>query len=107
MALGARLKEFRIKKNQSLQQVADAVQASKAHIWDLETGRANNPSMDLLNKLASHFGTSVSTLVGEDPSASSEDPALVAMFRDLKSLTAEDRDRIHRIMKSLKEPPDK
>ena len=36
MSLGARLRELRIKKNRSLQNVADAVKASKAHIWEIE-----------------------------------------------------------------------
>ena len=39
MALAARIKELRIKTRKSLQEVADEVGASKAHIWDLETAR--------------------------------------------------------------------
>jgi len=67
MSLGARLKDLRIKKNQSLQDVADAIGASKAHIWDIERGSSKNPSMDLLDRLANHFGVSVTFLVGEQP----------------------------------------
>jgi len=33
-------------------EVADAVRASKAHIWEIEQGRSKNPSMDLLSGLA-------------------------------------------------------
>jgi len=36
MGLGARIAELRLKKGFSLQEVADAVGVSKAHIWDLE-----------------------------------------------------------------------
>ena len=53
MALGARLKRLRLKKGESLQQTADAAGVSKAHIWDLETGKSANPSMELLTSLAS------------------------------------------------------
>jgi transcriptional regulator with XRE-family HTH domain len=106
MALGARLKELRLKKGESLQEVADAVQVSKAHIWDMETGKSRNPSMDLLSRLAQHFETSVSALAGEDP-AETEDPQLVAMFRDLKKLTEKDRGTIQAIMKTLKKQGDK
>lgn len=106
MALGARLKKLRLKKGESLQQTADAVGVSKAHIWDLETGKSANPSMELLTGLANHFETSVSALVGEDP-AEAEDPQLVAMFRDLKSLTPNDRETIKDVMKSLKKRSDK
>lgn len=65
MAIGDRVKELRLRKNQSLQQVADAIGGSKAHIWDIEAHRSKNPSLDLLQKLASHFGTTVSYLIGE------------------------------------------
>lgn len=102
MALGARLKELRIRTNQSLQKVADAVGASKAHIWELETGKSRNPSMELLQKLAEHFGVATAYLVGEDPNAPGEDPDLIAMFRDLKVLDGRDRITIRGLMDTLK-----
>ncbi len=66
MAIGDRINELRIKKAVSLQQVADAVGASKAHIWELETNKSKNPSIDLLQKLAGYFGTSVAFLIEEE-----------------------------------------
>ena len=65
MAIGDRLKELRLKSGQSLQQVADAISASKAHIWELESNRSKNPSLDLLQRLAGHFSTSVAYLIDE------------------------------------------
>lgn len=102
MALGAKLKELRRRKGQSLQQVADAVGSSKAHIWELETGKSKNPSIESLTKLAKHFNVSVAFLIGEDPTSSDEAPELVVMYRDLKGLTPDDRDTIRRLMEGLK-----
>jgi transcriptional regulator with XRE-family HTH domain len=65
MAVGDRIKELRMQKGQSLQQVADAIGASKAHIWELESNRSKNPSLDLLQKLAGHFGTTIAYLIEE------------------------------------------
>lgn len=65
MAIGDRLKELRLQKGQSLQQLADAIGASKAHVWELESNRSKNPSIDLLRKLAVHFGTTVAYLIEE------------------------------------------
>jgi transcriptional regulator with XRE-family HTH domain len=65
MAIGGRIKEMRVRKGQSLQQVADAIGASKAHIWELESNRSKNPSLDLLQRLATHFGTTVAYLIEE------------------------------------------
>jgi transcriptional regulator with XRE-family HTH domain len=65
MPIGDRLKELRVRKGESLQQVADAIDASKAHIWELESNRSKNPSLDLLQKIAVHFDTSVAYLIEE------------------------------------------
>ena len=65
--LAARLNQLRLRKGESLQEVATAVGVSKAHIWELEKGRADNPSMGLVTRLAEHFGVSVAYMIGEDP----------------------------------------
>ena len=104
MSLGARLKQLRIRKNRSLQDVADAVGASKAHIWEIERGGSKNPSMDLLNRLADYFEVSVSFLVGETPDENEAE--LVAMYRDLKNLTREDREKMRAIINVFKEKKD-
>jgi transcriptional regulator with XRE-family HTH domain len=102
MGIGTRLKQLRARSNQSLQDVADAVGASKAHIWEIERGGSKNPSMDLLTKLADHFGISVSALVGEEPS-SEEQEGLIVLYRDLKDLSESDRDYIKQLAKRLKD----
>jgi len=101
MSLAAKLKELRLKKNKSLQQVADAVGASKNHIWDLEQGKSKNPSIDLLAKLARCFEVSISDLVGETP-VEEADPQVFAMYRELKDLTPSDRKAIQAMMDHLK-----
>lgn len=102
MALATKLKALRLKKSKSLQQVADAVGASKNHIWDLETGKSRNPSIDLLTKLAKALGVSVAELIGENPGAKDDDPQVVAMYRELKDLTPKDREAIQAMMDHLK-----
>jgi transcriptional regulator with XRE-family HTH domain len=100
---GSRLKQLRIRKSQSLQQVADAAEASKAHIWELEKGDSRNPSAGLLQRLAQHFDVSIAYFVGEDPNASDEEEQLVAMFRELKGLDADDRELLNTIMKQMRQ----
>ena len=65
MSLATRLKELRAKKKISLQDLADQIGASKAHLWDLETGRSKNPSIELLIALSKAFAVGVADLVGE------------------------------------------
>jgi transcriptional regulator with XRE-family HTH domain len=98
MSLAAKLKELRIRKGKSLQQLADDVKSSKAHIWDLETGRSKNPTIELLAALAKALDVSIADLVGENPTGENEDPHIVAMYRDLKDLTPEDRKIIQSVI---------
>jgi transcriptional regulator with XRE-family HTH domain len=102
MSLARKLSEQRLAKRLSLQDVADAVGASKAHVWNLEKGMTTNPSMDLVVKLAELFRVRVADLVGENPDASEEPAEMVAMFRDLKKLEEPDREMIRMLMESMK-----
>src|SRR3954454_5487158 len=101
MSLDLRLCQLRRKKGQSLQDVADAVEVSKAHIWEMEKGRADNPSMALVTRLADHFGVSVALLVGGDRKAPDADPELQRMFRQAQKLDARERTILDTMMKSL------
>jgi transcriptional regulator with XRE-family HTH domain len=102
MALADRIKTFRMKRKLSLQELADRTEVSKAHIWDLETGRSKNPSMDLLIKLANELGVAVIDLVGENPDAEGEPSKVLGMYRELKSLSDRDLDVINQMIERLK-----
>lgn len=104
MSIGARLKALRAKSRQSLQDVADGVGASKTHIWDLETGRSDNPSIELLTRLAAHFRVGIADLVGENPDAEGESSELIALYRDLKNLSDTDRETIRVLMERFIKP---
>ncbi len=106
MSLGARLKALRVANGQSLQDVADAVKASKAHIWDIERGESKNPTMDLLTRLAKHFKVPIATLVGENPAEETEED-LVVMYRDLKELSPGDRETINALVQHLQRKREK
>lgn len=66
MALADKIRQLRNTSGKSLQQVADGVGASKAHISDLERGTATNPTYDLLKKLAAFFDVTVAALIEEE-----------------------------------------
>jgi transcriptional regulator with XRE-family HTH domain len=102
MSLGRKLHDLRVANRMSLQDVANAVSMSKAHVWNLEKGLSENPSIELVAKLADLFRVRVADLVGENPNAESEEPEMVAMFRDLKQLSERDRETIQVLMGQLK-----
>jgi transcriptional regulator with XRE-family HTH domain len=101
--LAARLNQLRLRKGESLQDVAAAVGVSKAHIWELEKGRSENPSMGLVTRLAEHFGVSVAFLIGEDPTASDADVELARMFRQAQELDEGDRRLLDQLLQGFLE----
>ena len=86
-----------MKSGKSLQDVADAIQVSKGHLWDLESGNSKNPSADLLKKLSGFFGVSVGMLAGEVPGDETEEQ-LKVMFRQLQDLDPRTRDLIRAML---------
>lgn len=102
MALAGRLRKLRAKKELSLQELADRVNSTKSYLWELESGKRTNPTIDLLTRLADELGTTVAWLVGEDAQSADEDQALGLMFRNLEQLEATDREIVKDLINSLK-----
>ncbi|RCK03887.1 hypothetical protein TH5_22980 [Thalassospira xianhensis MCCC 1A02616] len=100
MSLAAKLSKERLRKGQSLQEVADDIGVSKTHIWQLEKGRSVNPSLDLITKLANHYDVSIRFLVGEDMEQN-DDEDLIKMFRQVGQLDENDRFLIDQMVQSL------
>ena len=107
MSLASKLNELRLRKKQSLQDVADAIGVSKTHIWELEKGRSRNPSMEMLSKLADHFQVTIRSLVGEDLDSTDGDEQLMRMFRQAGDLGPTERavldDMIQAMLKRRKD----
>ncbi len=95
-----RLRKFRMAKNLSLQQLADQVGASKAHVWDLEQGKTKNPSLLLLTALSRALAVSIKELVGEGEQT--DDVELAPLFRDLRGLDPQDIELIKTMTEQLR-----
>ena len=103
MQIGERLMSLRQKNKQSLQQVADAIGVSKAHIWELEKGRSANPSFDLVRRLAKHFGVGFDVLTGDNDEPSSNEMQVERINRGLDELSDRDRDVVEQMIRTLKQ----
>lgn len=101
---GPRLRSYRMRKGHSLQKLADLVGASKAHIYELETGKSKNPSLALLTSLAQALDVPIKDLVGESTdTADDEKTKLVPLFRDLRELPDDALDLIQALTRKLRE----
>lgn len=101
MDIGARLFSLRQKTKESLQEVADKVGVSKAHVWELEKGRSKNPSFDLVRKLATHFGVSLEVMAGEVDEPGLKDVKIAQINRGLEGLSDRDRDIVQQLIETM------
>ena len=100
MSLGSKLKELRLRRGESLQKVADEAGVSKAHVWELETGKSRNPSLELIKRIADHFKVTVASLIGENLD---EDEEIIVMHRDYQGLGEKDRAAVQAMIQHFKQ----
>jgi transcriptional regulator with XRE-family HTH domain len=62
--ISRRVAEIRRARRLSLQDVADGAGISKAHVWEIESGRAKNPTIETVVALATALGVSLDYLTG-------------------------------------------
>lgn len=91
MVLGERLQQRRREKEMSAAELARRAEVSKGYLSELENGRAERPSGDVLYRLASALGTTVADLLGREvrPADRAINPAL-RQFAEAEGLPEED-----------------
>lgn len=65
--IGERIKSLREKKGYSITKLADLAGVSKSYLSYIERNMQNNPSLQVLAKIAYHLDTNMEYLLGEDP----------------------------------------
>ncbi len=100
MTLGEKIKELRISKNESLQELADAIGISKAHLWELERNNSQNPSLETLMSLAQHFKVSIDSLVDNNA------PSIHAYGREFENLSDESLEILKTLAAKLEQKQD-
>ena len=64
MSIAARLKGFREQRGLSVAKLSDLAGVSKPYIWQIESGRRQNPSGEKLQRLATALGVTIADLIG-------------------------------------------
>lgn len=83
LLLASAISDTRSALGWSLQKLADRSGLSKAHVWELEQGRAKNPTISSLLAIGRATGRSVSELLGEDVCAPSLHPIALRVALDV------------------------
>ncbi len=66
MTFNEKLKELRLTKGLSMEQLGNELNMSSGLISDIENGKKNNPKLKTLIKLADYFDISIDELVGRE-----------------------------------------
>lgn len=97
---GARIKELRMKKGLTLDQLAQATKSSKSYIWELENKNPPRPSAEKLTEIAKELGVTVDYLYGRDDQTFDEAED-VAFFREYSVLPEGTRRQLREMAKIL------
>lgn len=65
ITISGRLKKLRKKKGVSLQIAANDLGITKPHLWQLEIGKSDNPTLKTLLSLSKYYDITVAQLIGE------------------------------------------
>lgn len=97
---GKRIKELRMAKGMTLDQLANATSSSKSYIWELENKDPPRPSAEKLGAIAQVLGVTTDYLIGrEDVTlADAEDKAF---FREYSQMSDGTRQKIRAMAKLL------
>ena len=64
MGVPETLKRLRVERGLSVAKLAEVSGVSKPYIWQIESGRRQNPSGDKLQRLATALGVTIADLIG-------------------------------------------
>ena len=101
MSLALKLAKLRKQTGESLQDVAEVVGVTKTHIWQMERGKADNPTVAVIKALADHFGVTSAWLLDEGDEPSQKDKQLAILFRLAKDLDESERKILTEMAASL------
>ena len=96
-SFGDNLKKFRVEKNFSQQELADAIGMHSTHLSRYERN-LTAPSIDVVKKIADVLGMSIDTLIygqqAERAKGSINDSELLTMFAKVQTLATKQQDTI-------------
>lgn len=100
--LGERIRKLRLEKGLTLEALAEKVNSSKSYIWEIENKEVARPSAEKLRLIALALDTTSDMLVAADEVDHDEEADKV-FFRKYRSLDAQDKKRLRRILDALDE----
>ena len=104
--VGDRIRQRRLEKNLSLAELARRADLSKGYLHSIEGGDTQNPSAEILFRIANELGTTIGDLLGEDTIEDlvQDIPASLLQFAEEDNLTEADIKMLGKIQYRGKRP---
>lgn len=88
---GEKLRRLRTNKGITLEELANAIESSKAYVWQLENKASAKPSAELLLKIAAFFTVAPEFFLDDSVDEPNHDQLESAFFRKFQSLGEADK----------------
>ncbi|MFS0783745.1 helix-turn-helix domain-containing protein [Bacillus sp. 1P06AnD] len=82
--IGERIKKCRKKRHLTLNQLADQTGISKSYLSNIERGLQQNPSLNVLSKIAASLDVKVEDLLGTKPAKIDLEPGWVELLQEVQ-----------------------
>lgn len=103
--LGGKVRIIRNARGESLAATALAIGTSKGHLSDIENGTAKNPSIELVKKIADHFGVGVDSLLNASSAPDEKSVRAYKLYQMARAMDDRDLLIIENLMETLRRPP--
>ncbi|MDB2091420.1 MULTISPECIES: helix-turn-helix domain-containing protein [Clostridium] len=104
--VGIKISKLRKEKGLSLSKLAEMAQISKSYLSDLENEKKENPSVEILEKIARVLEVPVSQLFDHEESSDNLDEMeedMKILFSKVKNLSKENRKKVLKMMEIFTE----
>ena len=95
---GVKVRELRIAKGLTLDQLAALTGSSKSYIWELENRNPPRPSAEKLSKIADQLDTTIEYLLDEDEEVAVDDAVDASFYRKYRKMDAPTKEKIRRMV---------
>ena len=96
--LGEKIRQLRLEKNLTLDQLATLTGSSKSYIWELENRNPPRPSAEKLAKIASVLGTTLEYFMDMEEKVTLEDSVDAEFYRKYRRLRPVTKERIRKTL---------
>lgn len=96
--LAQKIRQLRLQRGLTLDQLAKLTESSKSYIWELENKDLPRPSAEKLSRVASALGTTLEYLMDQEEKVSLADSVDAKFYRQYQQMPSETKEKIRKMV---------